>query len=310
MKRTTSFRFFVLCFCFLLPIFCLLTTSCCLYAEDKIVAIVNNEAITSRDLNDFLNFMRLQLSREYKGMELEDKIVSLKSDLLNKLIEDRLILQEANKEKVSLDENRIKSRISEIKKHYNSDIEFQEELMRQGLTQADIEKKIREQFLMFNIIEREVRSKITIKPDEVTNFYENNRKEMLSSEKRELEAFALEKEDLAEAFSYSLRSGKKLEDLATRYPFTVNKLKVSSEDELNKDIEEVVFKLGINEISNPVKINDKYYVFRLIDIISPQQLTLKEAQNRIQNFLFEKRIQEKLNQWIDELKEKSYIKIN
>ena len=41
---------------------------------------------------------------------------------------------------------------------------------------VDIEKKIRDQFLMFNIVDKEVRSKITVKPEEITKFYENNKK--------------------------------------------------------------------------------------------------------------------------------------
>ncbi len=67
------------------------------YAQDKIVAIVNEDVITKRDLDEFIVFTRIQLSREYQGRELETKLQSMKLDLLNKLIEDRLILQEAKK---------------------------------------------------------------------------------------------------------------------------------------------------------------------------------------------------------------------
>ncbi len=64
-----------------------------LFAQDKIAAIVNNDIITQKDLDDFLNFMRIQLSQDYSGKELENKIQAMKPDLLDRLIEDRLILQ-------------------------------------------------------------------------------------------------------------------------------------------------------------------------------------------------------------------------
>src|SRR3989338_6450398 len=70
---------------------------CVLFAQDKIVAIVNNEVITQKDLDDFLNFMRMQYAQELKGRELENKIQSMKIVLLDKLIEDRLMLQDAQK---------------------------------------------------------------------------------------------------------------------------------------------------------------------------------------------------------------------
>lgn len=280
------------------------------FAEDKIVAIVNNEAVTRKDVDDFLHFMSMQLSREFKGKELEAKIDSLKTDLLNRLIEDRLILQEAKKEKLPVEEARVKAKINEIKKRYRSDDDFQKELMGQGLTQADIENKIRDQFLMYGIIEQKVRSKVNIKPEEITSFYEANKKDFSSGETREFESYALENADLADSFAYNLKLGKTPEDLATRYPFTMNSFSVLAGESLKKEIEEAVFKLGINEVSSVVSMDDKYYVFKLINIIPARTLSLNEVQYKIQTFLFEKRMQEDLVKWIDELKKRSYIKIN
>jgi len=40
------------------------------FAQDKIVAVVNDEIITQKDLNDFVNFMRMQLSIELTGEQL------------------------------------------------------------------------------------------------------------------------------------------------------------------------------------------------------------------------------------------------
>jgi parvulin-like peptidyl-prolyl isomerase len=279
------------------------------YADDKIVAIVNNDVITQKDLNDFINFTRMQLSKEYKDSDLEEKIESMKVDLLDRLIEDRLMLQEAKKNKIKIEENRVKAKINEIKKRYNSDAEFQADLSKQGLVEADIETKIREQLLMYSIIEIEVKDKILIRPDEVTDFYNKNIKEVISGEERELEVITLENEDLAKSFSFGLKSGQKLVDLAARYPITVNKLKVSNKEELRKDIEEAVFKLYIGQVSDPIKIGDKYYVFKLDNIIPSRQQPLSEVQDTICAILFEKKMQEGLTKWLDNLKKQSYIKI-
>jgi len=288
-------------------VFCVYTNLA--IAEDKIIAIVNQEVITKKDFTDFLNFMRMQLSQQYKGKELEEKTNSAKTELLKRLIEDRLILQEAKKSGMIIDEARIKSRINEAKKDYPTDTQFQAELMKQGLTQADIEKKIREQFLMFNIVEKEVRSKINIKPEEVTEFYEKHKKNFNSGEGREIEAISLESDDLARTVAYSLKSGTKLVDLAARYPFTVNQLKVNRGDEIRKEIEDVLIKLGVNEVSEPVKIDNKYYIFRIINITAAKELTLTEVQDKIQSLLIEKKMQEGLIRWLDGLKKDSYIKI-
>jgi len=279
------------------------------FADDKIVAVVNKDVITSKDMSDFLNFTNVQLSRQYQGKELEEKRQALKVDLMGRLIEDCLILQEAKKEKIEIDPNRIKGRIDEIRREYGSDGAFQADLRKQGMVPADIEKKIREQMLIFTIIDRKVKSKILVRPEEVTSYYNANAKEFFLPETREVEAYALENEDLAKTFSYNLIAGQKLTDLAARYPMTVNKLQVPKGGGVKKEIENAVFKLGVGEVSAPVDVDDKYYVFRLENIIAPGQISLSEAQDDIGELLYGKKMEEGFSAWMAELKKKAYIKV-
>ena len=307
MKQLIKFiSIFVLVF---LPVYCLFSNNRCLYAQDKVIAVVNNEIITQKDLADFLNFIRLQYSRQLQGKELEEKINSMKRDLLQRLIEDRLILQQAKLDKILMPSGRVKDKIDEIKKRYASEADFEVDLAKQGLVQADLENKISEQMLMYNLVEQKVRGKVVVRPDEITSFYTQNKRQFLKPEERVLTLFILQDEQMANAVSYQLRSGKKMEELAARYAFTTDKLSASAGQQLRPEIEDTVFKLGISEISNPVKIDAQYFIFRLDNIVGSQQLSLAEAQDKIQTYLFEKKLQEELAKWLDELKKQSYIKI-
>ncbi|MFH1458270.1 MAG: SurA N-terminal domain-containing protein [Candidatus Omnitrophota bacterium] len=281
------------------------------YAQDKIVAVVNNEAITQRDLNDFFNFTQLQLSREYNEAEAEKRIEATRKDLLEKLIEDRLILQEAKAINVKVDDNRIKAKINEIRRHYSSEADFQNDLAKQGLVQADLERKIREQMLMYMIVEQSVQDKIMIRPDEVTTFYNKNMKEFVTGEERECDIVILDtdREDSAREFENLFRSGQKLEDLQKRFPLTVDKIVAKRDGGLRQDIEEKVCSLNPGEYSQPLKVNNKFYIFKLLKITPPRQLTLSEAQVRIQAYLFDLKMQEQFSNWLDGLKKKAYIKI-
>lgn len=293
---------------FVFALFCVYFSSQ-LYAQDKVVAIVNNEIITQKDLNDFLNFIRIQYSHEFKGKALEEKVQGMKQDLLQRLIEDRIMLEQAKAAKISIEPSRIKARISEIKKRYPSESEFERDLAKQGLVQADLEKKMREQMLMYNIVEQKVRSKVLVWPEEITNFYNQNKEQFLKPQERLLTVITLPEESIARALSYQLRTGAKLDELAGRYPFTTDKLSALQGQQLRAEIEDTVFKLGIAEVSNPVKIDEKYYVFKLDDILPSKQLSLPEAQDKIQGYLFEKKLQDEMAKWLDELKKQSYIKI-
>lgn len=279
------------------------------FAQDKVAAIVNNDVITQKDLNDFLNFMRVQLSAEYKGQELENKIQSMKLDLLDRLIEDKLILQEARRKKMVIDEGRVKSRIEEIKEKMGSDAEFQKSLKQQGLVQADIEAKIRDQFLMYGSIEMEIRSKIVVDPSEITDFYGRHKEEFKSRELREIESVSVEEEGVAANVFDELSGGKTVKEVSEKYKVQTNKFNIGKGEELRKEIEQAIFDLKVNEVSKPVRIENKFYIFIVNKITPSEQQTLDEAMETIQSYLFEKEMQEALAKWIDELKKNSYIKI-
>ncbi|MDD4939081.1 MAG: SurA N-terminal domain-containing protein [Candidatus Omnitrophica bacterium] len=278
-------------------------------AQDKIVAIVNKDVITQKDLNDFINFMRVQLSVQYQGRELENKIQSMKLDLLDKLIEDRLILQEAKKENIRIDPQRVESRIEEIKKHYGSDVEFQRNVAKQGLVRADIEKKIREQMLMYAVVDSKIRNRIIIKPSEVTDFYRQHTNEFILNEQREFESMSTDSLSLAEEITDRLKKGESMEGIAKTYSLPVNKFTCSTNGELRQDIEEAVFKIKLGEVCQPLKIGDNYYVLKLNNIIFPRQQNLAEVQDKIYMLLFEERMQSDLEKWLDELRKNSYVKL-
>jgi len=281
-----------------------------LYAQSKIIAIVNTDVITQKEMDDFVNFTRIQLSRELSGKELEDRILALKKDILFKLIEDRLILQDAKKAKIVVDPVKIKARISEIKKRYGSETAFQDAIAKQGLVQADIENKIREQILMYALIETKVRSKITISPSEVTQFYNENPQKFLAPEERLVEVITSSGgQDTLNSVYRELLKGKQMADMVFRYPIQVSDLTVAQTGEFKKEITDVVFKLDINGFSRPVTVDNKYYIFRLKEIIPPRQAAPSEVKDGIYSFLEEKKMQEGLTKLLDGLKKQTYIKI-
>ena len=292
---------FILCF-----LFCCVNFS---FAQEKIVAIVNDDIVSQKDLNDFLNFMRIKLSSEYKGKVLLEKVEAAKKDLVDKLIEDRLILQEAKKSGVKVDNSRIKAKIEDMKKGFPTSLDFQQALAREGMVEADIENKIREQMLMYNIVEAHVRRKIVIHPAEVTEFYNRNISTFNTPEERALVSLVVDKETLAKEIVNSVKTGSRLEDVAAKYNIVLNKLNVARSGELRKDIEDAVFGIKSGELSQAVKIDDKFYIFRVDNIIMPRQQNLDEAREIITSLLYERKMQEGLERWLGELKKNAFIKI-
>lgn len=278
------------------------------FADFQIVAVVNNDAITKKDLDDFSRFMQMQLSSQYQGEALKEKIESLKAELLDKLIEDRLILQEAKRSNIRVEESRVRAKINEIKRQYPSEAAFESALASQGLVQADIETRIREQLLMYMFIDAKVRSRIVVKPSEVTDFYEKHIGEFMLPEKREVEAIAIDDPEKVKSIGDNINKGAGLEEIASRYSLNISELDFFKGDELKKGVSDIIFSLEPGKMSAPTRIGDAYYVFRLKNINPPRQQTLAEVQEKVCDFIFNSKMQEEMNKWLDELKSKSYIK--
>jgi len=279
-------------------------------AQDKIIAVVNSDIITQKDLDDFLNFMRMQLSEEYQGDELEAQVNSIKAGLLERLIEDRLILQEAKRTKINVDESRVKSRIDALKKQYESDTAFQEALAKQGLVQADLEKRIREQLLMFSAVETFVRSKVIVTPAEITDYYQEHAEEFSVPLRRRVSYVVCDNKGIADELYGVLKKDPDLDKYAIKFGLTPSTLEVAKDGSFRKEIEEVVFNLNIQEVSKPTLIEGGYYIFELQEIIPAQKKSLAQAQEQIRQRLYEKKLSQRMESWIAELRSRSYIKVS
>jgi len=163
--------------------------------------------------------------------------------------------------------------------------------------------------LMYSVIEYKIKSKIVVDPSEITDFFSSHKDEFKSPEQREIQSIAVEDEAVASQVADIIKNGSPLEDIPAKFNASVNKFDVNRGEELKKEIEAAIFNLNINEVSKPVKIENKFYIFRITKIIPASQQSLDQARDTIQSYLFEKKMQEELGKWVDELKKRSYIKV-
>lgn len=273
---------------------------------DRIVAIVNKDTITQSEADAFLNLIIMQLSQRYQGKELEERIEDEKKELIGKMIEERIILQEAKRKKLEARADIVKKRLEEAKRSYGSDEEFHESLKLRGLTLRDLEKRVGEQMMLRGLIEQEVRSKIVISPVEVTRYYEKHKDDFLQPEMRSIELLYFEDENITEKLVEDLKPWADFKQLAERYKVAYAK-DALSKSQLKPEIREAVFSLEVNQVSGAVRLDKGIYAFKLLEI-HPQELKdLADVGDWIYNYIFEQKLAVKLIDWIEELKSKAYI---
>ena len=74
-------------------------------------------------------------------------------------------------------------------------------------------------------------------------------------------------------------------------------------------VENVVFNLKLEEVSDPVEVENGIYVFKAIGISPGKQQTLAEVKDQIYSKLLDDQFQAKFKEWVDKLREKAYVEI-
>ena len=285
-------------------------------AQDAIIAVVNDEVITFNDLQDYIRQTFAVLSAQ--GVA-EDKTKEMMSDLqsngLKQLIEDKLILSRANEIGIEVRDKLVDQRVAEIKAKYVSDQIFLDALVKNGATVTDLRNKILEQLKIKFVIDHEVRSKVFVNPQEVTEFYEQNKNSFQKSRRVNLDSiyvrFVGDKEAArgraTEAMAM-IKEGKDFAQVAKQYSDS-SPVGIIEEGQLLADIEKVVFHLKQDEVSDPIETDEGIFIFKLKGEIPAQVAELREVKNRIYDLLFRKKFEKRFDQWLGKLHQKAYVEI-
>jgi len=270
----------------------------------RIIAKVNNQVVTTKDLDDYCKVLQLRLTDDDSDFSSDQ--AEFRKTALQRLIEDKLILQEAKRKRIEIPRVAIDERLNKIVDSHPSYEAFNQSLIEKGLTVTALKEKINEQYLMRELINMEVRSQVAVSPQEISSYYAANKDKILSSLGYVFYiASSDEKRRLLE-----IRQLIKAEGLAAAvrdYDDDLVKME-SSKDELKKEMVAVLEKLRPGEME-VAKMDDLDYLLYLEEVVEPKQLKLEEAQEQINAYLSNMKFKLRFSKWIKDLKERAVIKI-
>ena len=284
---------------------------------DAIIAIVNDDVITLKDLRQYVAVIASQLRVENKSpQEIQQVMQDYEQKGLDKLIEDKLILAAANDKGILLRDDMVDKQIKEIKARYASEDEFLNALASQGMTVSDLEQKLSDQMKVKYAVDLEVRDKLFINPQDVTDYYNNhmsdfNRKPMVNLQSIFV---SFDKHNRQEARSRAdearsrMLAGEDFDKVFQQYSDGSSVGEVE-QGQMVDTVENVVFNLKLEEVSEPVEVENGIYVFKAIGISPGKQQTLAEVKDQIYNKLLDDQFQIKFKEWVAKLRAKAYVEI-
>ncbi len=158
-----------------LPIFliaCLIATSTAHAAVDpldQIVAVVNDDVITSSELDSRLQEMLVQLQQ--KGTSKLPPMEILREQVLDRMISKRLQLQTADRLGLKVDDDTVTKAIANIAEtNHITLLQLREVLERDGINFQLFREQLREDILINRLKQKEVINRIVITDQDIDNF--------------------------------------------------------------------------------------------------------------------------------------------
>jgi hypothetical protein len=148
-------------------------------------AIVNGEKITTEELNQKFELFKKMSGRsgqmESSGPEGKKALADLRKQVLESMIQEKVLLTEAVKAKITVTPQEIAERIAAVKKGLNlSDKDFEAFLKNHAMSMANFEKRIEKEFMISKLIAKGTQEKGISKDDLIKELNSRAKVEVLA----------------------------------------------------------------------------------------------------------------------------------
>lgn len=144
---------------------------------DGVAAVVDNEVVLQSEVDEQLYLFLAQNG----GRPDSSQVQQLRKDILEKLIDDRIIVGEAKRQKLTANEAEIEKNVADAvadtRKRLGSEEAFRAELAREGLNEDALKKRYRDEVskqLLANTLLRRQLGKMEVTPAEAEKYFTEN----------------------------------------------------------------------------------------------------------------------------------------
>lgn len=274
----------------------------------RAVAVVNGEPIALSDFQEALDEIR----SVGKGFFVDkERANSLKRDLLERMIDTRLLLQEARRRRIVLDPKVAEASIDLARREYPPG-GLEEELLKQGKSLEDYLKETGSSLLLRKLLKREVVDRIAVSREEVEKYYEEHRDQFRKPEEVRVRQIVTKTEEDAEKLRKMIMRGASFEELARKHSLGPEAkeggdLGYFPRGRMPPAIEEACFKLWSSHVSRVAASPYGFHLFQLVDRRAARELSLEDAREEIERKLVDEKTREAETYYIRSLREKASI---
>ena len=275
---------------------------------DRVIAVVNEDVITKTELEDAIEiFFPDPKDRPQKEV------------IITQLIEQILLEQEAKKNGITISEAEVDRGVELVKNQFNlNEQDFNEVLKKQNLTPELFREQWRTQMLGNKLIKSKLQGQVAVTEDEIRKYYEENYGKIEPEKEVHIAHILLpsDQEEKAIEVANMAKSGEDFKSLAKEHSIDTisaekgGELGYFKKGDLIKPLENATQNAEIGKIVGPINSPSGFHIIKILDKTeSGEDIKFIENRNSIREVIYEKKAEEALKNWLEEMKNQAYIEV-
>ncbi len=290
---------------------------------EAIVAVVNDEFISLSDYKESHDSFYQALRAQFQGEEFTRQYDVFKDRLMDTMITNLLLLQEARKLGLDVTEQ-LNTQIELFKEQngFTSNAQLIQELNKENLNYEDWKKTLESNMLQQAVLSNEVVRSIVIDDSEIIGFFNQHLEDFREPEEYTLRAIYVSSEGKSEEevqakkqeIDGKITAGEDMSILAAQYGEGPEKevqgdLGSFLKGQMLTNMEQAVEGRQVGELTDWIEMPNGWYLLRLEDKKESRIKTFEEVREEIEDRLFSERYEKGIGKYLDKLKSRSFIKI-
>jgi peptidyl-prolyl cis-trans isomerase C len=261
----------------------------------------------------------------------EEQRATIRSNLLNRLIVNRILFLKATDEDKALAKKQVDDYITQLRTNAPSPEAFDEQIKATGMTLAQVRSRMEEDRVCNGIMEHEITNGIVVSDAEVKKFYDDNPDKFKMPERVRAAHILVSTQDPVthqpippELKKEKLKLANELKARADKGEDFAALVKQYSDDPGSKskggeytfprgkmvpEFEAAAFSMKVNQISEPVETQFGYHIIKLLEKLPASTEDYAKAEPAIRDWLVEKQAEKGLPAYLDKLKLAANVKI-
>lgn len=291
---------------------------------DQIVAVVNDDVVTTSELNRSMYIIKMQMSQQHLPVPSEK---ALRKQVLDQLVDKKLQLQVAKQIGINVSSEDLDKAVANVAEiNHMSVSDLYRRIGNEGMSPADYRNEMRDQIVMQKLQQQEVINHINITKEEVGAFMRSKAWQNNSANEYHLEDILIPLPDSpstaeitsarkhAEAVIAKLNKGQSFQAVAEAESGESNALKGGDLGwrklpEIPSAFSDMVVHMRAKEVAGPVQTSNGFHIIRLAGVRAVAGQDTPDSK-QIENQLLQQKFEEALQTWVSKLRSQAFINTN